>query len=135
MFPDSLHLVTVSCPMERRAGRRLTPSREPQTTAGPLRDRPRGGEMVGTRFRILLLWFLAAAALGVTLAQGAAAAPMTPAGWRLMPAGTETTVQLGPGLAGPWGVAMAPDGGSLLVTSSGTAAQFESVERFDLASL
>src|SRR5262245_10140256 len=91
--------------------------------------------MVRTRFRILLLWFLAAAALGVTLAQGAAAAPMTPAGWRLTPAGTETTVQLGPGLAGPWGVAMAPDGGSLLVTSSGTAAPFESVERFDLASL
>ena len=91
--------------------------------------------MVRTRFRMLLLWFLAAAALGVTLAPGASAAPMTPAGWRLTPAGTETTVQLGPGLAGPWGVAISPNGSSALVTSSGTAAQFESVERFDIASL
>jgi sugar lactone lactonase YvrE len=90
--------------------------------------------MVRTRFRILLLWFLAAAA-GVTLAPGASAAPMTPAGWRVSPGRTETTVQLGPGLAGPWGEAISPDGRSVLVMSSGTAAQFESVERFDIASL
>ncbi len=60
---------------------------------------------------------------------------MTPAGWQLTPAGQETTVLIGPGLAGPWGEAIAPDGKSVLVTSSGTAARFESVERFDLGSL
>ena len=61
--------------------------------------------------------------------------PMTPAGWALTPAGTEATVTEGPGLAGPWGEAVSPDGKSVLVTSSGTAAQFESVERFKLGSL
>jgi DNA-binding beta-propeller fold protein YncE len=60
---------------------------------------------------------------------------MTPAGWQLTSAGQETTVLVGPELAGPWGEAIAPDGKSVLVTSSGTAAQFESVERFDLGSL
>ena len=64
-----------------------------------------------------------------------AAAPVTPAGWKLTPAGTQTTVPIGPGLAGPWGLAIAPDGKSVLVTSSGTAARFESVERFALGSL
>ncbi len=61
--------------------------------------------------------------------------PMTPAGWKLTPAGTVTTVTFGPGLAGPWGEAISPDGKSLLVTSSGTAAEFESVERFSIDSL
>jgi YVTN family beta-propeller protein len=65
----------------------------------------------------------------------AAATPMTPGGWRLTPAGQVSTVTIGPGLAGPWGEALSPDGKSVLVTSSGTAAQFESVERFSLDSL
>jgi hypothetical protein len=65
----------------------------------------------------------AAVGLGLVLArQGSAATPMTPAGWQLTPAGQETTVLIGPGLAGPWGEAIAPDGKSVLVTSSGTAA-------------
>jgi YVTN family beta-propeller protein len=64
-----------------------------------------------------------------------AATPLTPAGWRLTPAGSQTTVTIGPGLAGPWGEAISPDGQSVLVTSSGTAAQFESVERFSVDSL
>jgi len=83
------------------------------------------------RFRQLLL----AVVLGLVLAGSASGAPMTPAGWRLTPAGTEATVLMGPGLAGPWGEAISPDGGSVVVTSSGTAAQFESVERFDLGSM
>jgi YVTN family beta-propeller protein len=82
---------------------------------------------------VVLVAFLAALVLAD--AGSSAVTPMTPAGWRLTPAGDQTTVMLGPGLAGPWGVAMAPDGRSVLVTSSGTAAQFESVERFDIASL
>src|SRR5215510_9753999 len=60
---------------------------------------------------------------------------ITPTGWRLTPAGTTTTVTAGPGLAGPWGEAISPDGSSVLVTSSGTAARFESVERFNIGSL
>jgi YVTN family beta-propeller protein len=61
-----------------------------------------------------------------------AAAPVTPSGWRIAPAGDSITVD-GPGLAGPWGVSVAPDGAHALVTSSGQAAQIESVEVFDLA--
>ncbi len=59
----------------------------------------------------------------------------TPAGWKLTPAGKQATVTIGPGLAGPWGEAISPDGKSVLVTSSGQAAQFESVERFSVGSL
>jgi YVTN family beta-propeller protein len=79
---------------------------------------------------------LAAAVAGVAalvLVQSAAA--ITPTGWRLTPAGSQTTVTTGPGLAGPWGEAISPDGNSVLVTSSGTAARFESVERFNIGSL
>lgn len=89
--------------------------------------------MSKTRLRGLL--FCVAVGLGLMSAQQALAGSMTPAGWQLTPAGQETTVLVGPGLAGPWGEAIAPDGRSVLVTSSGTAAQFESVERFDLGSL
>src|SRR5262245_55517130 len=64
-----------------------------------------------------------------------ATTPLTPAGWSLTPAGTQSSVLIGPGLAGPWGEALSPDGKSVLVTSSGTAAEFESVERFALGSL
>ena len=75
---------------------------------------------------------LAALALAPT---ATAATAKTPAGWALTPAGRVTTITDGPGLAGPWAAAIAPDGKSVLVTSSGTAARFESVERFDTASL
>lgn len=80
--------------------------------------------------------FLAAMLAVVALAPTASAATAkTPAGWALTPAGRVTTITDGPGLAGPWAAAVAPDGKSVLVTSSGTAARFESVERFDTASL
>ena len=39
----------------------------------------------------------------------------------------------GPGLTGPWGVALTPDGRKALVTSSGAAVKNETVEMFDLA--
>src|SRR5262245_26953514 len=75
--------------------------------------------------------------LSTTLATaaGATAAPTSPAGWQLTPAGEQTSVLVGPGLAGPWGLTLSPDGDSVLVSSSGTAAQFESVERFSVGSL
>src|SRR5262245_52084835 len=91
--------------------------------------------MVRVRRHAVVLYAVALlAALAVARPAGAAA-PVTPAGWTLTPAGTQTTIPIGPGLAGPWGLAIAPDGKSVLVTSSGTAAQFESVERFALGSL
>ena len=64
-----------------------------------------------------------------------AATPVTPAGWRIAPAGHSITVDDGPGLAGPWGVVVSPDGSHALVTSSGQAATIESAEVFDLARL
>jgi YVTN family beta-propeller protein len=64
-----------------------------------------------------------------------AAPPVTPAGWRITPAGHSITVEDGPGLAGPWGVVVSPDGSHALVTSSGQAADIESAEVFDIAGL
>src|SRR5262245_10635653 len=63
------------------------------------------------------------------------ATPVTPSGWRITPAGHSITVDDGPGLAGPWGVTIAPDGRRALVTSSGQAAQIESTEVFDIGNL
>src|SRR5262245_15686914 len=80
-------------------------------------------------------WALALAALALASPVSAAENPRTPAGWTLTPAGIQSTVPIGPGLAGPWGVEISPQGDSALVTSSGTAARFESVERFELGSL
>ena len=79
------------------------------------------------------------AALAACLAAASAAAPaggtpMTPSGWTLTPAGKVITVTDGPGLGGPWAVALSPDGGHALVTSSGQAVQDETVETFDLKS-
>jgi len=91
--------------------------------------------MLRIRRHICLVGFLAT----LTVLWGAQAAgavgPTTPAGWKLTPAGDLVTVTDGPGLAGPWGAALSPDGASVIVTSSGTAAQFESVERFSVGSL
>ena len=58
--------------------------------------------------------------------------PRTPAGWRVTPAGHLLTVTSGPGLSGPWGVALSPDGRHALVTSSGQAVQDETLEMFDI---
>jgi YVTN family beta-propeller protein len=88
---------------------------------------------------MLRLRRLAPAALAVVAAalpaNAAPATPMTPSGWTLTPAGVQTTVPIGGGLEGPWGAVVSPDGRSVLVTSSGTASRYESVERFDLASM
>lgn len=77
-------------------------------------------------------------ALSLTLllacaSSAAAASPVTPAGWRVDPAGTEIAIsRLTPGLQGPLGSALSPDGRRLLTTSSG-AARIDSVDLFDLA--
>jgi hypothetical protein len=66
-------------------------------------------------------------------ASALAAAPLTPAGWRVDPAGTEIAVsQAAVGFQGPIGAALSPDGNWLLGASSG-AARFESADLFDLA--
>jgi YVTN family beta-propeller protein len=79
---------------------------------------------------------VSSALAALALAHGAGAAtPMTPAGWRLTPAGAQASVTVGPGMSGPWGEALSPDGRSVLVTSSGTSARFESVEQWSLDSL
>jgi YVTN family beta-propeller protein len=78
-----------------------------------------------------------ALSVGITLtlataSLATAAAPVTPAGWRVHPIGTEIAVPQGqPGMQGPSGSALSPDGSQLLVDSSG-AAQTESVDLFDL---
>jgi YVTN family beta-propeller protein len=71
--------------------------------------------------------------LAAAAAPALAAAPVTPAGWRVDPAGTEIPVsQAATGFQGPMGAALSPDGRWLLGASSG-AARFESVDLFDLA--
>src|SRR5262245_26943848 len=78
---------------------------------------------------------MALAALAIA-PQALAGGGLTPGGWGLTPAGQEITVPIvTEGLAGPWGEVIAPDGKSVLVTSSGTAARFESVEQFDLQAM
>ena len=61
-----------------------------------------------------------------------AAAPVTPAGWRVAPAGSEIPIsQADVGFQGPQGAALSPDGNQLLAASSG-AARIESADLFDL---
>ena len=56
----------------------------------------------------------------------------TAAGWDITPAGLVVTAAPGhPGLSGPWGVALSPDGKHALVTSSGEAVKLETTEVFD----
>jgi YVTN family beta-propeller protein len=65
-------------------------------------------------------------------ASAAASTPVTPAGWRVEPAGTQIEIPRGvPGLQGPLGAALSPAGDELLTTSSG-AAKIDSVDLFDL---
>lgn len=59
-------------------------------------------------------------------------APVTPAGWRVDPAGDEIAVsKLATGFQGPLGSDLSPDGKRLISASSG-AARIESVDLFDL---
>src|SRR5262245_48831152 len=108
---------------------------------GPRPIRPRPSPRLRRRNRSLggvmkRLLGLAVAVIALVSAPAAVAGTgLTPAGWRLTPAGAEATVLIGPGLAGPWGAAISPDGRSVLVTSSGTEARFETVERFQLDDL
>ncbi|MDX6705968.1 MAG: SMP-30/Gluconolactonase/LRE-like region [Solirubrobacteraceae bacterium] len=72
-------------------------------------------------------------ALVSAAAPAAASAPVTAAGWRVDPAGSEIGIsQLTAGLQGPLGAALSPDGKRLLTTSSG-AARIDAVDLFDLA--
>jgi hypothetical protein len=58
--------------------------------------------------------------------------PLTPAGWRIEPAGTEFGVpQQAAGFQGPLGSALSPDGSHLLAVSSG-AARIDSTDLFNL---
>ena len=80
---------------------------------------------------------VAAAAVCGAVPPGAASGsdvPRTPSGWRVTPAGHLLTVTDGPGLSGPWAVALSPDGRHALVTSSGQAVQDETLELFDITS-
>jgi YVTN family beta-propeller protein len=62
----------------------------------------------------------------------AASTPVTPAGWRVEPIGTQIEISQGvPGLQGPLGAALSPSGDELLTSSSG-AAKLDSVDLFDL---
>jgi YVTN family beta-propeller protein len=73
------------------------------------------------------------AAIGLAgSASAAPATPITPSGWAITPAGHLLTVRHGPGLPGPWGVALSPDGVHALVTSSGNASTAETLEMFDV---
>lgn len=70
--------------------------------------------------------------LVVPVASAAAATPLTPAGWRVDPAGSEIGVsQMVAGMQGPLGAALSPDGRRLLAASSGSA-RIESADLFDL---
>jgi YVTN family beta-propeller protein len=63
---------------------------------------------------------------------GVAATRVTPAGWKVDPAGEEIVVPRGtPGMQGPTGAALSPDGERMLVSSSG-ASQTDSVDLVDL---
>jgi YVTN family beta-propeller protein len=80
----------------------------------------------------------AGAVLSIALAATAAApagaaAPVTPSGWRVDPAGSEIAIsRVEPGFQGPLGAALSPDGGRLLAASGG-AAKIDSADLFDLA--
>ena len=71
---------------------------------------------------------------GAPTAASGSDVPRTPSGWRVTPAGHLLTVTQGPGLSGPWAVALSPDGRHALVTSSGQAVQDETLEMFDITS-
>src|SRR3954454_6073456 len=74
----------------------------------------------------------AAAVFCALAATASASTPVTPAGWRVSPAGSEIAIERSqPGMQGPLGAALSPDAGRLLVTSSG-AAKIESADLFDL---
>jgi YVTN family beta-propeller protein len=73
-----------------------------------------------------------AAAVLLCAAQAIAAAPVTPAGWRVTPAGSEIPISQGDlGLQGPQGAALSPDGRQLIAASSG-AARIQSADLFDI---
>lgn len=82
---------------------------------------------------LMLLLLTAVAPSAAAGAEGGdSKAPVTPAGWRVDPAGTEIAVsKLATGFQGPLGSDLSPDGTRLLSASSG-AARIESTDLFDL---
>ena len=94
----------------------------------------RGAFAVALLFGAVVLQHPSTASGGPMDASRRSRAVHVPSGWRLTPAGRLITVpRNGPGLSGPWGVALSPDGRRALVTSSGAAVQNETTEVFDLA--
>jgi YVTN family beta-propeller protein len=94
--------------------------------------------------KVVIRVSVAALLFGVAFSQLAGAGHASPAekpqshlptGWNITPVGRIITVPTdAQGMAGPWGVALSPDGKSALVTSSGMAVQNETTEMFNLAS-
>jgi len=83
---------------------------------------------------VRITFVLAALAIATSAAPalGQSDGPVTPAGWRVQPAGEEFGVsQLASGFQGPLAEALTPDGEHLLTSSAG-AARFDSVDLFDL---
>jgi hypothetical protein len=69
----------------------------------------------------------------VPAAASAATVPVTPAGWRVQPAGEEFGIgKLETGFNGPLGSALSPDGRHLLTSSSG-AARIDTLDAWNLA--
>jgi YVTN family beta-propeller protein len=90
--------------------------------------------MNGRLARGLAVLAIAGVGFVVSTAVAGAAAPMTPAGWRVDPFGIEIPVAQGtPGMQGPSGAALSPGGSQLLIASSG-ASQTESADLFNLNS-
>jgi len=76
---------------------------------------------------------VAAIVLSPSGAESERSTQVTPAGWRVAPAGTQITVdKIDRGFQGPLGSALSPDGTRLLSVSSG-AARIDSTDLFDLA--
>jgi YVTN family beta-propeller protein len=73
-----------------------------------------------------------AVAFLLAAAPATASTPVTPAGWRVTPAGSEISVERSqPGLQGPLGAALSPDGTKLLASSSG-ASRTQTADLVDL---
>jgi YVTN family beta-propeller protein len=73
-----------------------------------------------------------AVALLLAAAPASASTPVTPAGWRVTPAGNEISVERSqPGLQDPLGATLSPDGTKLLAASSG-AARTQTADLVDL---
>jgi hypothetical protein len=78
-----------------------------------------GGDRMKRGVCVALVAAVTVCGAGAPVAAGGSGLPRTPSGWPVTPAGHLLTVTSGPGLSGPWAVALSPDGRHALVTSSG----------------